>query len=229
MAVMRSWVEGAEGSDFPLENLPLGLFQRADGAACIGTAIGGWFFDLRGAADAGLVAGELADACGEQTLNRLMGMGRDGSRALRARLLDLLTDAKARPRGEPLLVRRAGARMLLPARVGDYTDFYASVYHATNVGKLFRPENPLLPNYKWVPIGYHGRASSIVVSGTEIKRPSGQRKAADADAPVFGPSRMLDYELEVGCFVGEGNGLGDAVALKDAGRHMFGLCLVNDW
>ena len=229
MAVTRSWVAIAEGSDFPLENLPLGLFQRADGAACIGTAIGDWIFDLRGAADAGLVAGELADACGEQTLNRLMGMGRDGSRALRARLLDLLTDAKARPRVEPLLVRRAGARMLLPARVGDYTDFYASVYHATNVGKLFRPENPLLPNYKWVPIGYHGRASSIVVSGSEIKRPSGQRKAADADAPVFGPSRMLDYELEVGCFVGEGNGLGDAVALKDAGRHMFGLCLVNDW
>jgi fumarylacetoacetase len=229
MAAMKSWVEGAEGSDFPLENLPLGVFKRVDGKACVGTAIGEWIFDLRAGADAHVIPGEIAVACRETTLNRLMGLGGEGSRALRAWLLDLLTDAKARARVEPLLVKRAGAQMLMPVRVGDYTDFYASVYHATNVGKLFRPENPLLPNYKWVPIGYHGRASSIVVSGTEIKRPSGQTKAADADAPVFGPSRMLDYELEVGCFVGEGNGLGEAVPLAEAGRHIFGLCLVNDW
>ncbi|HUY82404.1 MAG TPA: fumarylacetoacetase [Acidobacteriaceae bacterium] len=226
---MRSWVEGAEGSDFPLENLPLGVFKRADGRACVGTAIGEWIFDLRAAADAHVIPGEIAVACRETTLNRLMALGGEGSRALRAWLLDLLTDAKARARVEPLLVKRAGAQMLLPVRVGDYTDFYASVYHATNVGKLFRPENPLLPNYKWVPIGYHGRASSIVVSGTEIRRPSGQTKAPDTDAPVFGPSRMLDYELEVGCYVGEGNALGEAVALKDARQHLFGLCLVNDW
>jgi fumarylacetoacetase len=226
---MGSWVRSAEGSDFPLENLPLGVFRRADGKACVATAIGEWIFDLRGAADGHVIPGEIAVACRETTLNRLMAMGGEASRALRAWLMDLLTDEKARARVEPLLVPRAGAQMLLPARIGDYTDFYASVYHATNVGKLFRPDNPLLPNYKWVPIGYHGRASSIVVSGTDVKRPSGQTKAADADAPVFGPSRMLDYELEVGCYVGEGNGLGEAVPLAEARRHIFGLCLLNDW
>jgi len=226
---MRSWVACAEGSDFPLENLPLGVFRRADGKACVGTAIGEWIFDLRGAADAGLVTGELADACRVQKLNTLMAMGRGSSVELRARMMELLSDTGARARVEPLLVKRADAQMLLPVRVGDYTDFYASVYHATNVGKLFRPDNPLLPNYKWVPIGYHGRASSIVVSGTDVRRPNGQRKAPDADAPVFGASRMLDYELEVGCYVGEGNGLGEAVPVSEAGQHIFGLCLVNDW
>ncbi|HTW45088.1 MAG TPA: fumarylacetoacetase [Acidobacteriaceae bacterium] len=229
MAVTKSWVEGAEGSDFPVENLPLGVFRRADGKACVATAISEWVLDLRGAADAHVIPGQIAVACRENTLNRLMAMGGEGSRALRAWLMDLLTDENARPRVEPLLVKRADVQMLLPVRVGDYTDFYASVYHATNVGKLFRPENPLLPNYKWVPIGYHGRASSIVVSGTDVKRPDGQRKAPDADAPTFGPSRMLDYELEVGCYVGEGNGLGEAVPLKEARQHIFGLCLVNDW
>jgi fumarylacetoacetase len=229
MAVMRSWVEGAEGSDFPLENLPLGVFRRADGAACVATAIGDWIFDLRGAADAGLLPGEIAVACREGSLNQLMGMGRDASTALRVWMMDLLSDKGARWRAEPLLTARVGAEMLLPARIGDYTDFYASVYHATNVGRLFRPENPLLPNYKWVPIGYHGRASSIVVSGTEVGRPNGQAKKPDATEPVFGPSRMLDYELEVGCFVGEGNALGEAIPLKEATAHMFGLCLVNDW
>jgi fumarylacetoacetase len=142
---------------------------------------------------------------------------------------ELLSDESARARVEPLLLARAGAEMLLPARIGDYTDFYASVYHATNVGRLFRPENPLLPNYKWVPIGYHGRASSIVVSGAEVKRPSGQTKAPDAAAPTFGPSKALDYELEVGFFVGQGNALGEPVPLAEAEQHIFGLCLLNDW
>jgi len=229
MAVMRTWVETAEGSDFPLENLPLGVFRRADGVACVGAAIGDRILDLRGAADAELATGEIAAACREAALNELMALGREASAALRARMTELLTDAGARARVEPLLVKQADVKMLLPARIGDYTDFYASVYHATNVGRLFRPENPLLPNYKWVPIGYHGRASSIVVSGTEIHRPSGQTKSPDAAEPVFGPSRMLDYELEVGCFAGPGNRLGEAIPLKDAERHMFGLCLVNDW
>jgi fumarylacetoacetase len=229
MAAMKCWVESAEGSDFPLENLPLGVFRRADGKACVATAIGDWVMDLRGAADGHVIPGEIAVACKETTLNRLMALGGEGSRALRAWLFDLLTDAKARARVEPLLVKRAGVQMLMPVRVGDYTDFYASVYHATNVGKLFRPENPLLPNYKWVPIGYHGRASSIVVSGTEVKRPSGQTKRPEMDAPVFGPSHMLDYELEVGFYVGEGNRMGDAVPVSEAGQHIFGLCLLNDW
>ncbi len=119
--------------------------------------------------------------------------------------------------------------MLLPAHIGDYTDFYASVYHATNVGRLFRPDNPLLPNYKYVPIGYHGRASSIVVSGADIRRPCGQTKTADAEVPSFGPSRSLDYELEVGFFVGKGNAQGEAIPIAEAESHIFGLCLVNDW
>ena len=229
MAVMRSWVAGAEGSDFPLENLPLGVFRRGDGMACVGSAIGDRILDLRAAANAGLLACETAEACKLGSLNTLMAMGRRASRELRARMQELLSDASARGRVEPLLVRQADVKMVLPARIGDYTDFYASVYHATNVGRLFRPENPLLPNYKWVPIGYHGRASSIVVSGAEVKRPSGQTKAPDKDAPVFGPSKMLDYELEVGFFIGPGNALGEPVALKDAEEHVFGLCLLNDW
>ena len=226
---MRSWVESAEGSDFPLENLPLGVFRRADGLACIGTAIGDRILDLRAAADAGLLTGELVGACRESSLNLLMSMGRAAAGALRAWVMDLLSDAGARKRVEPLLVRQADAHMLLPARIGNYTDFYASVYHATNVGRLFRPENPLLPNYKYVPIGYHGRASSIVVSGTEVKRPCGQTKPSDAAEPVFGPTKALDYELEVGFFVGPGNALGTPIPLTEAESHIFGLCLVNDW
>ncbi len=226
---MRSWVAGADGSDFPLENLPLGVFRRADGKACIGSAIGDSILDLRAAADARLLQKELAAACREDALNALMAMGRGASQALRERMQELLSGAGARARVEPLLVSRAGAEMLLPARIGGYTDFYASVYHATNVGRLFRPENPLLPNYKWVPIGYHGRASSIVVSGAEVRRPSGQTKAADAKEPSFGPSKALDYELEVGFFVGQGNRLGEPIPLAEAERHVFGLCLLNDW
>ncbi len=229
MAVTRSWVESALGSDFPLENLPLGVFQRRPGVRCVGTAIGDRILDLRAAADAGLLKNEVAAACRQDILNALMAMGRDASRELRTRLTELLSDSAARKHVEPLLVRQADAEMLLPAKIGDYTDFYASIYHATNVGRLFRPENPLLPNYKWVPIGYHGRASSIVVSEAEIQRPNGQTKAADAVEPKFGPSRMLDYELEVGFFVGPGNALGEAIPLREAEEHIFGLCLLNDW
>jgi len=229
MGVMRSWVAGADGSDFPLENLPLGVFRRDDRKACIGAAIGDSILDLRAAADADLLRDELAAACREESLNVLMAMGQGVSQALRERMQELLSDAGAQARVEPLLVARAGAEMLLPAQIGDYTDFYASVYHATNVGRLFRPENPLLPNYKWVPIGYHGRASSIVVSGVEVKRPSGQTKASDATAPTFGPSKALDYELEMGFFVGPGNALGEPVPLAEAEQHIFGLCLLNDW
>lgn len=226
---MRSWVASTAGSDFPLENLPLGVFRRKDGIACIGSAIGDSILDLRAAADTGLITGELATACGETSLNMLMSLGGDASSALRTRMTELLGDATSRARVEPLLVARAGAAMLLPARIGDYTDFYASVYHATNVGRLFRPESPLLPNYKWVPIGYHGRASSIVMSGAEVRRPCGQTKAPDATKPTFAPSKALDYELEVGFFVGTGNKLGEPVPLNEAERHIFGLCLVNDW
>lgn len=229
MDLMQSWVAGADGSDFPLENLPLGVFLRADGQACIGSAIGDSILDLRAASDAGLLAPDLAEACREDSLNTLMSMGRGASRALRQRMQELLGDQRAQKSVAPLLIPRAPAEMLLPARIGDYTDFYASVYHATNVGKLFRPDNPLLPNYKWVPIGYHGRASSIVVSGAAIHRPSGQTKPADVATPTFGPTRALDYELEVGFFVGSGNSLARSIPLGQAEQHIFGLCLVNDW
>ena len=131
--------------------------------------------------------------------------------------------------GDRILLPQSDAEMLLPASIGDYTDFYASVYHATNVGSMFRPDNPLLPNYKYVPIGYHGRASSIVISGTPVIRPRGQSKGPDAPAPEFGPSRSLDYEMELGLFVAEGNRLGEAVAIDKAGEKIFGYCLVNDW
>ena len=171
----------------------------------------------------------LIAAAQAKSLNALMALGRPYWRLLRERLSELLGDAENREMVDPLLVPMAEAEMLLPAAIGDYTDFYASVYHATNVGRLFRPDNPLLPNYKWVPIGYHGRASSIVPSGAHVARPYGQAKDATDPAPRFGPSRSLDYELEVGLFVGAGNPLGQPIAIDAAGEHIFGLCLLNDW
>jgi fumarylacetoacetase len=153
---------------------------------------------------------------------------------LRRQIADLLdADSPAwranRRLGDRLLVPMAEVELLLPASIGDYTDFYASVHHATNVGSMFRPDNPLLPNYKWVPIGYHGRASSIVPSGTPVRRPRGQIKPADADAPTYAPTRSLDYEMEMGCFVAGGNPLGEPVPVDRAEERLFGVCLVNDW
>lgn len=223
MAVRRSWVESAnelEG-DFPVENLPFGVIER-DGERRTGLAIGDQILDLHACARAGLLSGEI-----NLDLRALAVSGK--AREVRHSAAEWLSDAGQRSRVQPCLVPQSSVRMLPPFEIGDYTDFYASIHHATNVGRLFRPENPLLPNYKWVPIGYHGRASSIVVSGTEVKRPSGQTKAPDAATPVFGPSRMLDYELEVGFFVGEGNALGEPVPMSRAEEHIFGLCLVNDW
>ncbi|MBV8671932.1 MAG: fumarylacetoacetase [Acidobacteriaceae bacterium] len=234
MAVIPSWIESANDgqTDFPVTNLPFGIFQLPNQPACIGAAIGDQILDLRAAEKAGLLAAlgeEIAASCKHDSLNALMAVGREASQALRLRLMELLSQQSARSRVEPLLVPQASAKMLLPARIGDYTDFYASIYHATNVGRLFRPDNPLLPNYKYVPIGYHGRASSILVSGTEIQRPCGQTKAPQAAAPSFGPSRALDYELEVGFFVGRGNPMGQPVPIAEAESRIFGLCLLNDW
>jgi fumarylacetoacetase len=159
-----------------------------------------------------------------------MAMGSDAMSALRRCLSELLRyDEQTPPPERKILIPMSEAELLLPAAIGDYTDFYASIFHATNVGKLFRPDNPLLPNYKYVPIAYHGRASSIVPSGTSIKRPKGQRKKPEESAPSFGASQLLDYELEVGFFVGVGNELGQAIAIAHAEEHIFGLCLVNDW
>lgn len=236
---LRSWVDTANdpATDFPIQNLPFGVFSMASAGPRVGVAIGNAIFDLRAAAAEGLLdisLGATIDACQAPTLNALMACTRTDRVALRRQLSLLLRagDGLA-PRAAALqtrvLVPQAEATLHLPASVGDYTDFYASVHHATNVGRLFRPDNPLLPNYKWIPIGYHGRASSLVPSGTPVPRPAGQRKAPDAEAPVTGPSRLLDYELELGAFVGPGNDLGTSVPLAEAEDHLFGVCLVNDW
>jgi fumarylacetoacetase len=243
MAVKRSWVESANDpeGDFPLENLPFGVYtprdlQNPDESSeamrqlnsmdriCV--AVGDQVLDLHACSRSGLLD-KLRVPHG--WLNGRAPFGNQEARQVRLRVAELLSNREYRGRAEPLLIPRRSAQMVSPYRIGDYTDFYASIQHATNVGRLFRPDNPLLPNYKWLPIGYHGRASSIVVSGTEVKRPSGQTKAPDAVAPTFGPSRMLDYELEVGFFVGQGNQLGESVPLGHAEEHFFGLCLVNDW
>src|SRR4051812_26828394 len=226
--MMESWVESAQApdTDFPIENLPFGVF-RLGATPRVGVAIGDQILDLAACEAAGLTPGEHKNACTASTLNPLMAAGRDAVTAVRNAASAIL--ASSAPKRPTLLVPMEDAEPLLPATIGDYTDFYASIHHATNVGGMFRPDNPLLPNYKWVPIGYHGRSSSIVLSGTPVRRPSGQRKDPASDAPVFGPARQLDYEMEVGCFVSAGNPLGEPVPIEEAEEHLFGLCLVNDW
>lgn len=232
---LTSWVSSANirGNDFPIQNLPFGVFRmRSSDDHRVGVAIGDRIVDITAARNEGLFSGraeEAAAACSGGTLNPLMALGSVHWSALRKRLSVLLSDASERRKVEHCLVPMTDVEMQLPAIIGDYTDFYASIHHATNVGSMFRPDNPLLPNYKYVPIAYHGRSSSIVASGTPVKRPSGQTKADDALAPSFGPSRQLDYELEVGFFVGPGNAHGKPVSIGEAERHIFGLCLVNDW
>lgn len=225
-----SWVEGADGHpDFPVQNLPYGIFSPAGGEARAGVAIGDHIFDLKGAAEAGLLPETAATALGGRVLNDLMALPAEDRLALRRRLSALLSDETERVVVEPLLYRAADCTLHLPAAIGDYTDFYVGIHHATNIGKLFRPDNPLLPNYKYVPIGYHGRASSIRPSGVPVVRPKGQRKAPDAEAPVVGPSQRLDYELELGIWIGAGNALGETVPITEAADHIAGFCLLNDW
>ena len=238
-AVRRSWVSSANepDTDFPIENLPFGVFRRrgTDEPARVGVAIGRAVLDVPRCHAAGLLAGEAADAGAASqapTLNPLIALGRAHWRSLRRRLGDLLAEGPAAGDGRRRLTEAAllpldEVELLNPLAIGDYTDFYASIFHATNVGTMLRPESPLLPNYKHLPIGYHGRASSIVVSGTPVVRPHGQTRGDDG--PRFGSSRSLDYEVEVGLVIGRGNPQGARVALADAGGHMFGLCLVNDW
>jgi fumarylacetoacetase len=234
---LRSWVESANQKDteFPIQNLPLGVFRRLGRAepSRIGVAIGDRILDLYLCREIGLLAElpqQLQDACGAVNLNLLAAMGSETSLRLRRCLSELLRCDRQNPAPErEILVSMLEAELLLPADIGDYTDFYASIFHATNVGKLFRPDNPLLPNYKYVPIAYHGRASSIVPSGTSIHRPKGQRKPPAELTPTFGSSQLLDYEMEVGFFVGAGNQLGQPIPIDKAEEHIFGLCLVNDW
>jgi fumarylacetoacetase len=208
-------------SGFGIENLPYGVFEY-QGRTSIGVAYEGGVLDLA-RAPLGELPAETRDACRAPRLNELMSLGPMRWRELRAHIRELLSGAAAE------LIPMSEVAMQLPAEIGDYTDFYASIHHATNVGRLFRPDNPLLPNYRWMPIAYHGRASSIVVSGSPVQRPSGQSKDAEAAIPRFGPSRSLDYELEVGFFIGPGNRQGSPVGIAEAADHIFGLCLVNDW
>jgi fumarylacetoacetase len=231
---LTSFVASAKGHpDFPVQNLPFGIVSPPGGAPRAAVAIGDRALDLPAALAAGLFSGEArraVEAMQGGTLNAFLALGAGPRQALRARLSELLREGSpARATLEPMLLDAAACEAHLPAAIGDYTDFYVGIHHATNVGKLFRPDNPLMPNYKHVPIGYHGRASSILPSGVAFRRPNGQTKAPDADAPSFGPSRRLDYELEIGIWIGPGNPQGTPIPIAEAPSHIAGFCLLNDW
>ena len=234
---LRSWVASANlaGTDFPIQNLPYGRFRRAGSGEPwrIGVAIGDQVLDLRLALAQcpwGSAVVPLLEPLADGDLIPLMSGGGEARRDLRAALSQALSEGSVQgPFLELCLLPQAEAEMDLPCRIGDYTDFYTGIHHATAVGRLFRPDQPLLPNYKWVPIGYHGRSSSIRVGGCDFVRPKGQFCVTAAGPPVFGPSRRLDYELEIGAFVGEGNALGSPVGIDEAECRLFGLCLLNDW
>lgn len=228
---LRSWVASANGhADFPIQNLPFGIIQPRGETRRGGVAIGDEILDLARLAASGLLSGDAQMACAlaaQTTLNAFLGLGPGPRRALRAALSDLLKEG-AEPR-HGLLHAAKDCRLYLPARIGDYTDFYAGINHAEAVGKLFRPDAPLMPNYKHVPIAYHGRASSICLSGAQVRRPTGQRLPPGASEPVFGPCQRLDYELEMGIWIGDGNELGSAVPIAKAADSIAGFCLLNDW
>jgi fumarylacetoacetase len=231
----KSWISSANepGCGFPLQNLPFCVFENTEGSAHLGVGVGSSILDLRAFAMTNLafVEEEVRDACMAPNLNALMECG-GAATGLRHRLMGMLRAEAATDHIamiEPLLRPQQGAIFRKPVVVGNYSDFYASIHHATNVGRLFRPDQPLMPNYKFVPIGYHGRASSLVVSGTSVVRPQGQMKPSPEHSPVFGPCRQLDYELEVGTYIGKVNPQGHRIDINEAERHIFGVGLVNDW
>ncbi len=237
---LRSSVESANdgATDFPIQNLPFGVFSRGDDDdRRIGVAIGDSIFDLKAAEKAGLLGGlSPTSQCAihAPSLNDFMRLGRVAWREVRAAASATLRHDNPRLRDdehlrEDVLIPMSRATVHLPAHIGDYTDFYASIHHAFNVGSMMRPDNPLMPNYKHLPVGYHGRASSIVISGTPVRRPMGQIQPTEGSPPEFAPSRLLDYEMEMGFFIGPGNDLGDRIAMADAIGHIFGLVVVNDW
>ena len=238
---LRSWIDIAPTNDFPIQNLPFGVFETDTVGPHLCVAIGGYVLDLYAACQFGFFE-DLTELGAAQpkvfrrrSLNAFLRLGRPAWRAVRQRVSELLRHDEPRLRDHEeavrtCLLRQTEVRLLRPVKPANYTDFYSSLEHATNVGTMFRdPANALLPNWRHMPIGYHGRTSSIVVSGTPIKRPNGQRKAPDADAPTFGPSRQLDFELEMAFVVGTGTALGSTVPLSEAEDHIFGLCLFNDW
>lgn len=234
----RSWLDSANGHpNFPLQNLPLGVFSSPGREPRGGVAIGEHILDLKAALAADLFEGEArhaAEAASGASLNAFFALGAGPRRVLREQLQALLAEgspqqARMQELGASLLPAQANCQLHLPAQVGDYTDFYVGIHHANNVGRLFRPDNPLLPNYKHVPIGYHGRASTVVASGAAVRRPNGQTLAPGAEAPGFGPSKRLDYELELGIWIGPGNEMGEAIGIGQAEQHVAGYCLLNDW
>ncbi|QNQ10576.1 fumarylacetoacetase [Sphingomonas alpina] len=230
-----SWIASAQGHpDFPIQNLPLGMFSDGSGGAPRGgVAIGDFILDLAALAQSALLddtARQAAQAASGDSLNPLLALGAGPRRALRRAVSALLdNDLDYRDAVMPMLHPASTCTLHVPARIGDYTDFYVGIHHATNVGLLFRPDNPLLPNYKHVPIGYHGRASSVRVSGTPVLRPHGQLKVPDASTPALAATRRLDYELELGVWIGPGNVPGSAISIEEAGQHIAGIGLLNDW
>ena len=225
---LQSWVASANGHpDFPIQNLPHGVFSTQGKAPSGGVAIGDSILDIARLLKAGLLTGGAAEAAAKSSLNGFLAVGADARTALRHALSAFLAaDAPARPE---FLHDSAACQMHLPACIGDYTDFYAGIHHAMNVGLMLRPDQPLAPNYKHIPVGYHGRASSVRPSGAPVTRPCGQRKPGNATEPSYGPSRNLDYELELGIWIGPGNTLGTPIPIAEAASHIAGYCLLNDW
>ncbi len=238
---LRSWVESANDpkADFPIQNLPFGVVRRAktNETPRVGVAIGNQILDLTTCVKQNVFAGKAKaalEACCAPSLNLFMSLGKTHWSELRHTLSEMLqADSSEYSTNKDelhrLLVPMSEAELFVPAHIGDYTDFYASIYHATNVGSMFRPDNPLLPNYKHIPIGYHGRASSIVVSGTPVTRPMGQTSKDNQPSPKFGATKFLDYEIEVGTYIGPGNQMGKPISIDRAEEHLFGICIVNDW
>ncbi|MBI3760100.1 MAG: fumarylacetoacetate hydrolase family protein, partial [Deltaproteobacteria bacterium] len=234
---LQSFVPLAADTDFPIQNLPYGVFSSDDGRTSIGVRIGDFVLDLTLLEQQGLISAGAAarDVFAQPALNRFMSLGRGAWREIRKQVSELLRAETSTLRDKPHLREAAlmsigRCRMQLPAQIGNYTDFYSSREHATNVGTMFRgKENALMPNWLWIPIGYHGRASSIVVSGTPVRRPMGQTRGAQDERPQFAATRELDFELELGFFVGPGNPLGRPITIDEAQDHIFGLALVNDW
>jgi len=234
---LQSFVEIAPNSDFPLENLPFGVFKPNDGAARVGVALGDYVVDLSVLEAEGHLSlrRQAAAVFSQDSLNSFLALGRPAWKETRETLQRLLAAENPTLRDnsalrERVFHRRRDVTMQLPVRIGDYTDFYSSYYHAHNVGTMLRgPENALMPNWKWLPVAYHGRASSVVISGTPIRRPNGQTKPPDVPQPIFGPSRSFDYELEMAFLIGPGNSLGQPIPIGQAIDHIFGFVLMNDW
>ncbi|OJV26207.1 MAG: fumarylacetoacetase [Bacteroidetes bacterium 37-13] len=231
-----TWVSVKPGSDFPIQNLPYGIFKTASHSPRAGVAIGDFILDLAVLGAAGKFSGIVQDVSvfSKPTLNSFIALGKPVTNKIRNRIIELLSEENTELQNdialrEQVFVNQSDATMLLPVQIPNYTDFYSSIEHATNVGKLFRPDNPLMPNWKHLPVGYHGRASSIVVSGTPIRRPKGQTKTDDMPMPVFGASKALDIELEMAFVVGKETDMGESVSTASAEDYIFGMLLFNDW